>query len=223
MSDDEHEQPADPGSPAPEGGGGQPPARSGRARRVRGALASRAAGWVVATALAGAVVALAVTAATLRSAPIAVRVPVGVVGPARINPGNVQLHIGPGGGQVLIAPGRAQVVIPPAGGRVFLVPGGPAVSRLLPIAVGPGAFSGQVSTVFGREVVGTVASVSSSGFTVKTGAGQPVTVSGQSSTRYRKAGRPASASAVTRGAKVAVLGSLNGSTISAIVVSVLAG
>jgi hypothetical protein len=50
-----------------------------------------------------------------------------------------------------------------------------------------------------------------------------VTVDEQSSTVYRKAGNPVSASAVTSGSRVAVLGTQNGSKISAIVVAVLSG
>ena len=58
-------------------------------------------------------------------------------------------------------------------------------------------------------VVGTVTSVSPSSFTVSTSAGQKVTVKKASSTTYRKATSSTSASAVTRGKRVLVLGTTN--------------
>ncbi len=64
-------------------------------------------------------------------------------------------------------------------------------------------------------VVGTVASVSTSGFTVSTSAGQKVTVKKSSSTKYRTATRSTSASAVTKGKHVLVLGKTDGTTITA--------
>jgi hypothetical protein len=62
---------------------------------------------------------------------------------------------------------------------------------------------------------GTVGSVSGSGFTLTTSAGQKVTVSEASSTDYLKGTSPTSASAVTKGKKVLVLGTTNGTTIAA--------
>jgi Domain of unknown function (DUF5666) len=64
-------------------------------------------------------------------------------------------------------------------------------------------------------VVGTVSSVSTSGFTVSTSAGQKVTVKKSSSTTYRKGTSSASASAVTTGKSVLVLGTTDGTTITA--------
>jgi hypothetical protein len=63
--------------------------------------------------------------------------------------------------------------------------------------------------------VGTVASVSKSTFTVSTSAGQKVTVHEASSTRYEKGTRSASASAITTGEPVLVLGTTNGTAITA--------
>jgi hypothetical protein len=63
--------------------------------------------------------------------------------------------------------------------------------------------------------VGTVASVSKSTFTVSTSAGQKVTVHEASSTKYKKGTRSASASAITTGEPVLVLGTTNGTTITA--------
>jgi hypothetical protein len=64
-------------------------------------------------------------------------------------------------------------------------------------------------------VVGTVSSVSTSSFTVSTSAGQKVTVEKTSSTTYRKGTRSTSASAVTKGKPVLVLGTTNETTITA--------
>jgi hypothetical protein len=64
-------------------------------------------------------------------------------------------------------------------------------------------------------VVGTVSSVSRSSFTVSTSAGQKVTVKKASSTTYRKGTRSTSASTVTKGKSVLVLGTTNGTTITA--------
>jgi hypothetical protein len=63
--------------------------------------------------------------------------------------------------------------------------------------------------------VGTVASVSKSTFTVSTSAGQKVTVHEASSTKYKKGTRSASASAITTGEPVLVLGTTNGTAITA--------
>jgi len=62
---------------------------------------------------------------------------------------------------------------------------------------------------------GKVTSVSTSGFTLKTSAGQNVTVKDTSSTTYQKGTRSASASAVTTGEPVLVLGTTDSTTITA--------
>ena len=64
-------------------------------------------------------------------------------------------------------------------------------------------------------VVGTVSSVSTSSFTVSTSAGEKVTVTKTSSTTYRKRTRSTSARAITKGKPVLVLGTTNGTTITA--------
>ena len=63
--------------------------------------------------------------------------------------------------------------------------------------------------------VGTVASVSTSSLTVTTSAGQKVTVDLASSTKYTKGTGSTSASAITTGEPVIVLGTTNGTTITA--------
>jgi hypothetical protein len=91
-----------------------------------------------------------------------------------------------------------------------------------------GGGAGQVATVAAVKagsnarsaaaaggVVGTVGSVSTSSFTVTTSAGQKMTVKKASSTTYKKGTSSASASAVTKGAPVLVLGTVNGTTITA--------
>lgn len=70
-------------------------------------------------------------------------------------------------------------------------------------------------------VVGTVASVSASGFTVATGSGQVVTVRKRASTSYWETGSLTPARSVTRGARVAVLVIQAGSAIAAEAVAVL--
>jgi hypothetical protein len=63
--------------------------------------------------------------------------------------------------------------------------------------------------------VGTASSVSTSGFTLTTATGQKVTVKEASSTAYEQGTSPASASAVTAGAPVLVLGTTDSTTITA--------
>jgi hypothetical protein len=63
--------------------------------------------------------------------------------------------------------------------------------------------------------IGTVSSVTTSGFTLSTSTGQKVTVTEASSTTYEQGTNPASISAVTTGAPVLVLGTTDSSTITA--------
>jgi hypothetical protein len=67
---------------------------------------------------------------------------------------------------------------------------------------------------------GTVSSVSTSGFTLTTSAGQKVTVKETSSTTYQKGTASTSASAITAGEPVLVLGTTNSTTITATQVTV---
>jgi hypothetical protein len=64
-------------------------------------------------------------------------------------------------------------------------------------------------------VIGTVSSVSTSSFTVSAAGGQKETVKKSSSTTYRKGTSSATASAVVKGQPVLVLGTVNGTTITA--------
>jgi hypothetical protein len=63
--------------------------------------------------------------------------------------------------------------------------------------------------------IGTASSVSTSGFTLTTSAGQKVTIKEASSTTYQQGTSPASASAVTDGTPVLVLGTADSTTITA--------
>jgi membrane-bound inhibitor of C-type lysozyme len=63
--------------------------------------------------------------------------------------------------------------------------------------------------------VGTASSVTASGFTLTTSAGQKVTIKEASTTTYEQGTSPASASAVTAGAPVLVLGTTDSTTITA--------
>jgi len=67
---------------------------------------------------------------------------------------------------------------------------------------------------------GTVGSVSASGFTLTTAAGQKVTVDEASATTYQKGTTPVSASAITAGEPVLVLGTTSSTTITATQVTV---
>jgi hypothetical protein len=62
---------------------------------------------------------------------------------------------------------------------------------------------------------GTVASLSSSSFTLTTSAGQKVTIKEAPATTYQKQGSPASATAITTGEPVLVLGTTSNTTITA--------
>ncbi len=214
MDEQEHPAGAGPSEP-PAAGMTQPvtgsatgqPERHRRAGSAWKVLTSRGGGWAVAAALLGAVVTLSVFQATTPSA-VAVQVP---------SRGPVSFSVGPGGPGW--PPGMQVHVVAPA----QIYPGGPGIGEVIPFG-GPGPAGAQIVTPLGRVIVGTVSSLSSSGFTLTTVPGQTVTVGETSATVYQKAGSSVTAGAITRGARVAVLGSPSGgSRISAIVVAVLSG
>ena len=85
-------------------------------------------------------------------------------------------------------------------------------------AGGPGSGGGGSNARTGPAAggsSGTASSVSTSGFTLTTAAGQKVTVHDASATTYEKGTGAASASAVTTGEFVLVLGTTSGTTITA--------
>ncbi len=82
-----------------------------------------------------------------------------------------------------------------------------------PVSTGGGSNARSGPAAGGSS--GTVDSVSTSGFTLTTGAGQKVTVKKVSTTSYKKGTSSTSASAVKKGESVLVLGTTNGTTITA--------
>jgi hypothetical protein len=80
---------------------------------------------------------------------------------------------------------------------------------------GPGGGSNARSGPAAGGASGTVSSVSPSSFTLSTSAGQKVTVDEASSTSYQKGTSPASASAITTGERVLVLGTTSNTTVAA--------
>jgi preprotein translocase subunit YajC len=119
-----------------------------------------------------------------------------------------------------LAIGAAVVVI--AGGAAGIVSatstnGSAGASTTQPAKAGFAARAGSNarSGPAAGGVVGTVSAVSTSSFTVSTSAGQKVTVKKASSTTYRKGTSSTSASAITKGKPVLVLGTVNGTAITA--------
>ena len=94
--------------------------------------------------------------------------------------------------------------------------GSAAASTANPPKLGSNARSGPAS----GGAAGTVASVSTSSFTMSTSAGQKVTVNKASSTTYRRGTNSISASAIRKGQSVVVLGTTSGTTITAATVIV---
>jgi hypothetical protein len=82
-------------------------------------------------------------------------------------------------------------------------------------APGSGGGSNARSGPAAGGAAGTVGSRSASGFTLTTSAGQKVTIKEASSTTYQKQSSPASADAITTGEPILVLGTTNGTTITA--------
>ena len=93
-------------------------------------------------------------------------------------------------------------------------------SRGFAHAPGPGGGSNARSGPAAGGAAGTVSSLSASGFTLTTSAGQKVTIKEASSTTYQKQASPASASAITKGEPVLVLGTTSNTTITATQVTV---
>jgi hypothetical protein len=83
-----------------------------------------------------------------------------------------------------------------------------------PTAAGGGGSNARSGPASGGAS-GTVTSVSTSGFTLSTSAGQKVTVDETSSTTYQEGTSSTSASAITPGEDVLVLGTTSGTTITA--------
>jgi hypothetical protein len=91
------------------------------------------------------------------------------------------------------------------------------------VAAGPGSVGGGSNPRSGPAAggsSGTVGGVSTSSFTMTTSAGQQVTVNEAFSTTYQKATGSTSASAITTGESVLVLGTTSGTTITATQITV---
>jgi Domain of unknown function (DUF5666) len=118
----------------------------------------------------------------------------------------------------MIAAGAAAVVI--GGGSYAIVAAtsssaSPTAAGIPAGGFGSGRGSNARSGPAAGGSTGTVSSVSSSGFTLSTAAGQTVTVKEVSTTAYEEGTSPASASAVTTGEPVLVLGTTDSMTITA--------
>lgn len=87
-------------------------------------------------------------------------------------------------------------------------------------ASGSGGGSNARSGPAAGGAAGTVGSVSTSGFTLTTSAGQKVTIKEASSTTYQKQTSPASANAITAGENVLVLGTTDNTTVTATQITV---
>jgi len=87
-------------------------------------------------------------------------------------------------------------------------------------APGSGGGSNARSGPAAGGAAGTVASLSTSGFTLTTSAGQKVTIKEAPTTTYQKQTSPAPANAITTGESVLVLGTTNNTTITATRVTV---
>jgi hypothetical protein len=97
----------------------------------------------------------------------------------------------------------------------------PASSAHAPGAAGGGSNARSGPAAGGSS--GTVTSVSKSGFTLTTAAGQKVTVDESSSTKYEKGSSSISASAIKKGTHVLVIGTVSSTTIKATQVIVETG
>jgi hypothetical protein len=91
----------------------------------------------------------------------------------------------------------------------------PSVSRSSSTSGSGGVGSNARSGPASGGASGTVTSMSSSGFTMSTSAGQKVTVDEASTTTYENGTSSTSASAITTGESLLVLGTTNGTTITA--------
>jgi hypothetical protein len=119
----------------------------------------------------------------------------------------------------------ATVIVLASGGYAIAQSGSSSGSAHAATAASPSAPRGQLAAGSAGSnarsgpaaggASGTVDSVSASGFTISTSAGQKVTVNKASATTYQKGTSPTSASAIAKGENVLVLGTTSGTTITA--------
>jgi hypothetical protein len=112
---------------------------------------------------------------------------------------------------VVLAGGSYGIVSASSGNGSAGASTGQTTTMRPPAGAGSNARSGPAA----GGVAGTITGTSASSITVSTSAGQQVSVHKTSSTTYRKGTGPAAASAVTKGEPVLVLGTVNGTTITA--------
>jgi hypothetical protein len=129
--------------------------------------------------------------------------------------GQITRFIGIGAAAIAIAGGAYGIVTATAsrGSGTATTATSPAAASGRPV-FGGGRSNARSGPAAGG-VVGTVADVSTSSFTVSTSAGQKVIVNEASSTTYRRGTTSTSASAIEKGESVLVLGTVNGTTITA--------
>jgi hypothetical protein len=116
---------------------------------------------------------------------------------------------------IVIAGGSYGIVIATSGSTATASTSSSSSGHAFPAGSGTGSGSNARSGPAAGGSTGTASSVSASGFTLTTSAGQQVTIKEASSTTYEQGTSPASASAVTNGAPVLVLGTTDSTTITA--------
>ena len=119
----------------------------------------------------------------------------------------------------------ATVIVLASGGYAIAESGSSSGSAHAATAASPSVPRGQLAAGSGGSnarsgpaaggASGTIDSVSGSSFTISTSAGQKVTVNKATSTTYQNGTSPTSASAIAKGENVLVLGTTNGTTITA--------
>ena len=128
---------------------------------------------------------------------------------------NLTKSIAAGVAAIAIAGGSYGIVSATSSGNSAAASSGTAGSGGAAGGPGSGGGSNARSGPASGGASGTVSSVSPSGFTLSTSAGQKVTVDEASSTTYQKGTSSASASAITTGEAVLVLGTTSSTTITA--------
>jgi hypothetical protein len=139
-----------------------------------------------------------------------------MTGAQRVVSRNLTKSIAAGVAAIAIAGGSYGIVSATSSGSSAAASSGTAGSG--GAAGGPGSGGGGSNARSGPAAggtSGTASSVSTSGFTLTTAAGQKVTVHEASATTYQRGTSAASASAVTTGEPVLVLGTTSGTTITA--------
>ena len=119
-----------------------------------------------------------------------------------------------GGAAIAVAGGSYGIVTATSGSSPAAAGSGSAAAGGGGFHAGGGGSNARSGPAAGGAS-GTVGSVSASGFTMTTSAGQKVTVGEAPSTTYQKGTSPASVSAITTGEPVLVLGTTSGTTITA--------